>query len=288
MSDAKFDCLINPFGTIFNPLSIEILLNSALIQNQFEENLICERDGLFFHYWSHSDLVADSKDKLIAQLTLQQIQTKVYLEQGTHLILTLGTAWVYELPKFGVVANCHKQPSRHFSKRLLSLEEMESKLSALFENFSQILPHLKIILTLSPVRHIKDGVSENQLSKSLLRVLCTKLEKKYAAVSYFPAYEIMIDELRDYRFYKPDLIHPSEEAEGYIWKKWSDSHFSLETKAKIEEIRKVYLELAHKSFNPESNSHQNFLKNLLQKLERLDHEFDFSNEIKEVKSSLNS
>jgi hypothetical protein len=288
MIDAKFDCMVNPFGTIFNPRSLEILMEAALFQDPFEENLICERDGMFFHYYAHSDLVANTKEKLIEQLTIQRDQTRAYLEQGTHLILTLGTAWVYELEEFGTVANCHKQPSGLFSKRLLTIEEVESRLWNLFDNFSRAYPDLKIILTVSPVRHIKDGVAENQLSKSQLRVLCANLERRFSSVSYFPAYEIMMDELRDYRFYKSDLIHPTAEAEEYIWQKWQSSHFSAETQTKAEEIRKINLELEHRPLNPNSPAHLKFLENLLQKLERLNSEFDFSSEMITIQKQLDA
>jgi hypothetical protein len=288
MIDAKFDCLVNPFGTIFNPNSLEILMEAALFNDQFEESLICERDGLFFHYYAHSELVAITKEKLIEGLTIQRDQTRAYLEQGTHLILTLGTAWVYELEEYGTVANCHKQPSGLFSKRLLTIEEMESRLYNLFDNFSRRYPNLKVILTVSPVRHLKDGIAENQLSKSLLRVLCANLERRSETVSYFPAYEIMMDELRDYRFYKSDLIHPTAEAENYIWQKWQASHFSEETLTKVEEIRKINLELAHRPLYANSPAHLKFQENLLQKLERLNSQFDFSCEIAQVKPNLNS
>ncbi|WP_075352186.1 GSCFA domain-containing protein [Algoriphagus marinus] len=288
MIAAKFDCLVNPFGTIFNPLSLGILLEAALFEDHFEDSLICERDGLYFHYYAHSDLWGKTKTELFEKLQAKREETKAYLEQGTHLILTLGSAWVYDLEDFGTVANCHKQPGELFQKRLLTLEEMESKLLLLFDNFSRRYPDLKVILTVSPVRHIKDGISENQLSKSLLRVLCANLEKRIASVNYFPAYEIMMDELRDYRFYKSDLIHPSEEAENYIWQKWQTSHFDSETIIKTEEIRKVNLELAHRPLNPTSDSHHKFLEKLIQKLERLNSEFDFSNEIAQIKTNFES
>jgi hypothetical protein len=157
---------------------------------------------------------------------------------------------------------------------------------SVLDNFSRVYPNLKINLTVSPVRHIKDGISENQLSKSMLRVLCANLERRMESVSYFPAYEVMMDELRDYRFYKTDRIHPTEEAENYIWEKWKSTVFSSETQLKVSEIQKVQLELTHRPFNPDSASHQKFLQNLLTKLERLNGEFDFSREIQEVKSKL--
>lgn len=286
MQDSKFDVLVNPFGTIFHPHSLADLLDHALFLDPLDRDGILERDGLFLHYSTHSDLTGKTPEELANRYAEQLQLTRNYLEQGTHLILTFGTAWIYEHGEFGKVANCHKQPQSLFSKRLADLEEMTSSLGDVFDNFSRVFPNLKIILTVSPVRHIKDGIQENQLSKSLLRVLCHQLEKRFESVSYFPAYEIMMDELRDYRFYKSDLIHPTEEAEDYIWQKWQKSLFPVETRNKVDEIRKVQLELSHRPFNSESASHQKFLRNLLTKLERLNAEFDFSKEIKSTEQTL--
>lgn len=288
MADAKFDILINPFGTIFHPLALERLLDGAIFSDSFDENLILERDGLFFHYEAHSDLSGKTREVLLEKLNQQRNSVLDFLKTGTHLILTFGTAWGYELRGSGLVANCHKQPQALFDKRLWKIEEMETRLLGLFHNFLQINPKLRIVLTLSPVRHIKDGIPENQLSKSMLRVLCSNLENRIEQVSYFPAYEILMDELRDYRFYKSDLIHPSEEAENYIWEKWKMAFLDLETQAKVAEISKIRQDLAHRPFNPSSESHQKFLKNLLAKLERLNAEFDFSHEIQSVKNEMQS
>ncbi len=286
MSDAKFDVLVNPFGTIFHPLNLADLLDHALFNDPLEPEGVLERDGLFLHYSTHSDLAGKTPEEL-TQIYQRQIELlRSYLETGTHLILTLGTAWIYEHESFGRVANCHKQRQKLFKKQLSKLEDMEIGLWHVLDNFSRVYPNLKIILTVSPVRHIKDGIPENQLSKSLLRVLCSYLERRMESVSYFPAYEIMMDELRDYRFYKTDRIHPTEEAENYIWEKWKSSVFSPETQSKVAEIQKVQLELAHRPFNPESASHQKFLQNLLAKLERLNGEFDFSEEIELTNQTL--
>jgi hypothetical protein len=286
MVNTKFDVLVNPFGTLFHPLNLSDLLDHALFLDPLEKEGILERDGLFLHYSTHSDVVGTSPEELTDLYSQKLKLTRSYLEQGTHLILTLGTAWIYMHETFGGVANCHKQPQKLFEKKLSTLEEMEMGLWSVLDNFSRAFPNLKIILTVSPVRHIKDGVAENQLSKSLLRVLCANLERRMSSVYYFPAYEIMMDELRDYRFYKADLIHPSEEAEDYIWQKWQQSIFSESTREKVAEIQKVQLELAHRPFNPDTDSHRKFLQNLLSKLERLNAEFDFSREISEVKSRI--
>ncbi|MDO8966792.1 GSCFA domain-containing protein [Algoriphagus sp.] len=286
MLDAKFDVLVNPFGTIFHPLNLSDLLDHALFNDPLDEEGILEMEGLFLHFSTHSDVVGKTAHELKENYDQRLKLCKTYLEQGTHLILTLGTAWIYEHETFGRVANCHKQPQKLFKKSLSKLEDMEMGLWHVLDNFSRVYPNLKIILTVSPVRHIKDGIPENQLSKSMLRVLCANLERRMEAVSYFPAYEIMMDELRDYRFYKTDRIHPTEEAENYIWEKWKSTVFSPETQSKVAEIQKVQLELAHRPFNPESASHQKFLQNLLGKLERLNGEFDFSREIQEIKAKL--
>jgi hypothetical protein len=286
MKNAKFDILVNPFGILFHPLNLADLLDHALFQDQLDQEGILERDGLFLHYSTHSDIVGKSPNELTQIYSQKLGLTRSYLEQGSHLILTLGTAWIYEHETLGRVANCHKQPQKTFEKRLSSLEEMEMGLWSVLDNFSRAFPNLKIILTLSPVRHIKDGVAENQLSKSLLRVLCANLGQRINSVSYFPAYEIIMDELRDYRFYKSDLIHPSEEAEDYIWQKWQLAIFPESTREKVSEIQKIQLELAHRPFNPDSEAHQKFLQNLFTKLERLNAEFDFSRELAEVKSRM--
>ena len=286
MVGSKMDCLVNPFGTIFHPMILGDLLDHAIFQDKIEGNGILERDGIFYYFGAHSDLFASSREELAQKYAAQLAAVKDYLETGTHLILTLGTSWIYETAEYGRVANCHKLPQKQFSKKLVPLDEMNLHFEHIFGNISRAFPNLKIILTVSPVRHIKDGIPENQLSKSLLRVLCSQLENKFSFVSYFPAYEIMIDELRDYRFYKKDLIHPSEEAEDYIWEKWSKAYFSKETQAKALELQKIKLELAHRPLNPTSEAHRKFLQILLQKLERLNGEFDFSKEITTVKSQL--
>ncbi len=286
MQDSKFNILVNPFGTIFHPLALGKLLKQSLLEDSFGEKLILERDGMYFHFDAHSELVGNSKEELLEKLNSRRQLVENYLKTGTHLILTLGTAWGYERSDSGLVANCHKLPQSNFTNRLWNLDEMEKQLLDLFQKIHQINPALKIILTVSPVRHLKDGIADNQLSKSLLRVLCANLERRMDQVNYFPAYEVMIDELRDYRFYKSDLIHPTEEAENYIWEKWKGAFFSSETQLQVAEIAKVRIELAHIPLNPKSQAHHKFLENLLAKLERLNMQFDLSVEITQVEKQL--
>ena len=286
MQAAKFEVLINPFGTLFHPLNLADLLKLAIPAAPMNPAGVVEREGVFVHYGAHSDLKGATRAELETNYTRQMLLLHHSLRKATHLVLTLGTAWIYQHKEFGRVANCHKQPAALFEKKLSSLEELENGLRPVLKLLTEQNPNLKIILTLSPVRHTKEGISENQLSKSLLRVLCAQLEQQLEAVHYFPAYEILVDELRDYRFYKSDLVHPSEEAENYIWEKWQQFSFSPETQQKVAEIQKIQLELAHRSFNPDSEATRKFLHNLLSKLERMQGEFDFSEEIQDVKSRL--
>lgn len=286
MHAAKFAVLVNPFGTLFHPLNLTDLLSQALVQGQMDSLGVVEREGIFVHYAAHSEVKGATRAELEGNYTRQMLILNHSLKEANHLVLTLGTAWIYQHKEFGRVANCHKQPAALFEKKLSSLEEMATDLREVLEKLLQVNPNLKIILTLSPVRHTKEGVSENQLSKSLLRVLCAQLEQQLEAVRYFPAYEILMDELRDYRFYKSDLVHPSEEAENYIWEKWQQFSFSSETQQKVAEIQKIQLDLAHRSFNPDSEAHRKFLQNLLGKLERMQGEFDFSKEIQDLSSRL--
>lgn len=286
LESCKFDVLTNPFGTIFHPKILNRLLDHALFNDSMDESGVLERDGLYFHYEAHSDLVGKSIEELRQKWNSKIKETHEYLSSGTHLILTFGTAWIYEHQDFGSVANCHKQPQKIFEKKLSSMQKMLLDLDITLGNISRSNPNLKFILTVSPVRHIKDGIPENQLSKSILRLLCHELEKKLDSVSYFPAYEIMMDELRDYRFYKEDRIHPTAEAENYIWKRFSETYFPKETQIKISEIQKIQRELAHRPLNSESDSHLKFLQNLRSKLEQMGTEFDFSKELEDTNQAL--
>jgi lysophospholipase L1-like esterase len=286
MQAAKLDVLVNPFGTLFHPLNLADLLNQALQQRPMDPAGVVEREGLFVHYAAHSDVKGATRDELEENYTRQLVLLHQSLKQASHLVLTLGTAWLYQHKEFGRVANCHKQPAALFEKKLSSLTELENEFGSVLLAIRQQYPKLQLILTLSPVRHTKEGIAENQLSKSILRVLCAQLAQTIQTAHYYPAYEIMVDELRDYRFYKSDLLHPSEEAENYIWEKWQQATFSQATQQKVAEIQKLQLELAHRAFNPDSEAHQKFLQQLLGKLERMQDELDFSEEIQQVKSRL--
>lgn len=283
----KFTVLANPFGVIYNPISLFALLKQSLAENEFSEELILEKDERYFHYHVHSAINATSPDSLLSLLRESRERVRECLSKASHVFITLGTSFVFELLKSKTtVANCHKQPSSLFSKRILEMEEIRMAFESYFHLQIKHNPGVKIILTVSPVRHIREGMVQNQISKSLLRLLCYHLERDFEEVLYFPSYELMMDDLRDYRFYKEDMIHPTETAENYIWEHFKNSYFDAETKEWLKKAENIRLALLHKPFNPQSASHKQFLERLLVKINGMPAYMDYSEELKAVNKQL--
>ena len=233
----KFDVLPNPFGVMFNPLSIFKLIQQALEGTSPAEEGYLNQQGLWLHYNFHSSFSAATKPELQANLETALANTKKFLQRAEWATFTWGTALAYTHLNTGkIVANCHKVPARQFDRKLLSVDQIVEAFITLWEQLRQMNPKLKAILTVSPVRHIKDTLPLNQASKATLRLACGQLEGKYPEVEYFPAYEIMMDDLRDYRFYKADMLHPSEQAEEYIWEQFQGTFFAQNT---VEFIKKM-------------------------------------------------
>jgi hypothetical protein len=279
----KFKTLVNPFGTTYNPISIFNLLTSEGIKiNKFVEN-----GGMFFHYDFHSEFRAEDQRSLEKMLSNEKKKVSDFLKDTDWLVITFGTAWVYELKKSTeIVANCHKVPQREFSKRLLGLKEMIKGFDQTVGHLQDLNPELKILLTVSPVRHISDGIEENQLSKSMLRVMCDFATSSYDHVYYFPSYEIMMDDLRDYRFYKDDLIHPTKFAEDYIWDIFQRSFFDRDTMDFIKEWDSILSAMIHRPFNPNSDEHIKFIKTQIQKISQLSTHVDVKEELNYFESQL--
>lgn len=288
MLSHKFQALVNPLGTLFNPLSLSKHLEAVILDRPLSEDGFVERDGLIFHYDLHSSLYAENQDALNKKYEEIKGQMKKQLH-GKCLFLTLGTAWVYEtLTNKQSVANCHKQAGGLFQKRLLQVEEMSGSLSEVIRQLNKHFPQLHIVLTISPVRHIKDSLSLNAVSKASLLLVCHQLCEKTESLYYFPAYEIMLDELRDYRFYAEDLIHPNEVAVKHIWEKFSESFFSQETQGINRSWAKLSQALSHRALQKESAAHQKFLRTTLQKLQELatNTSLDLQHEIAALQSQI--
>lgn len=272
----KFKTLINPFGILFHPKAIENFLWMVSQQEEYTE------DDLFFHneQWhcfdAHSRLSAENKMQVVTDLNSALDQTYTTLKKVTHVVITLGTSWVYRLKAMDmIVANCHKVAASEFHKELLSIEAIQQCIENSIALIRSVNPKTTIVFTVSPVRHIKDGMVENTRSKShLLTALHHSINEK-KQVFYFPSYELMMDELRDYRFYKGDMIHPNDTAVQYIWERFQKTWISeatIPTMKKVEEIQKG---LRHKAFHPEGNAHQTFLDTLEAKKKKIQEEFSF-------------
>ncbi|MEY2692721.1 MAG: hypothetical protein RIT03_1111 [Bacteroidota bacterium] len=263
-----FSQLSNPFGILFQPLALQRLVERALQANYFTQTDLVHHNGLWHCFELHSICSNSDSEVMLEQLNAKLNLLKIQLEQATHIGFTLGTAWVYRhLERDEVVANCHKIPQNQFVKELLSVSQIENALQKLIESIQAVNPNVQVLFTVSPVRHSKDGLVENQRSKAQLLVALHKLLETHQAY-YFPAYEILLDELRDYRFYADDLLHPSPLAIRYIWDKWLSISTTPETQALIAEVEAVQKSRQHRPFNPDTAEHQVFLE----KLDKKEHE----------------
>lgn len=271
----KFQATVNPFGIIFNPVAIERLIEDAVLDKTYTEEDVFELEGVWKSYVAHSDLNALSRLGAVIHLQESQQLLRNQLQAATHLFITLGTAWVYRHKKSDqIVANCHKVPQHEFEKELLSVDEVTQSLSKLITFVKALNPTLQIIFTVSPVRHLKDGFIENTRSKSHL-IAAVHAIVDATEVHYFPAFEIVMDELRDYRFYNSDMLHPSPQAIDYIWERFVEVYASAKTKHTMKDVQLVQQGLAHKSFHPESAQHQKFLTQLHQKKATLEAQYAF-------------
>jgi hypothetical protein len=263
----KFQNTVNPFGIIFNPVSIENIISRAVNQNYFTEKDVFFHNDLWHCYEVHSELSYQDKAVLLGNLNQAIAQMHDLITTATHVIITYGTSWVYKLKATQqVVANCHKVPQNQFDKVLLSVSENEQALANTLTLIAQFNPHCSVIFTVSPVRHIKDGFVENQRSKAhLLSAIHEMVNGQSTNVTYFPSYEIMMDELRDYRFYADDMLHPSVMAVDYIWERFFLTQIAQAVYPVMEEVETIQKGLAHRPFHPDTDSHRKFLEVLTKK-----------------------
>ena len=280
----KFQNIQNPFGVIFNPFSIEKLVIRAIENVPFSESDIFQYNQIWKCFEVHSRFSALTKEGLLSSLNSSLQNFREALFSSTHIIFTYGTTWVYRDLKSGeIVANCHKLPQQNFTKELLSIEEISKSIESIFSKILEINPTATIINTVSPVRHIKDGFTENSLSKAhlisaihqsvSLRAQTLSLRAQSRSLYYFPSFEIMMDELRDYRFYAEDMLHPNKTAIEIIWQKFSEVWISPETESLQKEIASIQSGLNHRPFNPESVEHLQFSENLREKIASLENLF---------------
>lgn len=281
LSYFKFQNLQNPFGILFQPKAIELLISNAINLKEYSE-----KDSFFYNeQWhsfdAHSKMSHSSKEALLNNLNQQVQLTSQKINSSTHIIITLGTSWVYRFNESNsLVANCHKVPQKQFSKELLSVEEISESLQSMAQLIKGVNSNASIIFTVSPVRHIKDGFVENTLSKSHLftaihQFLNQNLSVDNQQLFYFPSYEIVMDELRDYRFYADDMVHPNQLAINYVWEKFQEVWMSKEASKTMEAVEEIQKGLQHKPFNLDSEAHKKFIRNLEHKTNQLQSQFPY-------------
>lgn len=270
----KFQNVVNPFGIIFNPVSIEKLISKVVTATVFTEADIFFYNERWHSFDVHSDLSNESKNELLTSLNLILEQTKKQLQEASQVIITYGTSCVYRnIESNEIVANCHKVPQKQFKKELLSVETIKESIKQTIQLIHSLNPDSNIIFTISPVRHIKDGFVENQWSKANL--ISGTHQVLSQSETYFPSYEIMMDELRDYRFYAEDMLHPNQVAIDYIWERFKETSISKTAFSVMDEVESIQKSLSHKPFNPNSESHLKFELKRKEKITKLVSKYSF-------------
>ena len=274
----KFQTVQNPFGILFHPKAIKTLVANAIHEKTYTQKDLVFQNERWHCFDAHSKLSALVKKDILLQLNKATAATNLALKEATHLLITLGTSWVYrDTASHKIVANCHKIPQKNFAKELLSVQEVTETLSEIIALIRSVNTQVNIIFTVSPVRHLKDGFVENTQSKShLIAAIQALLQRsKNTKLHYFPSYEIMMDELRDYRFYAKDLIHPNTTAIQYIWKRFTSTWIAKKACETMQEINSIQKGLSHKPFDVKSIQHQKFLTNLTARITKIETEFPF-------------
>ena len=283
----KILCQVNPFGVLYNPHSIHKAIQYMVDDQPPAPETYLQRDELFFNYDFHSQFSSFRQDELKQHLKTAISQSHHFLKNASWLMITYGTAWVHERTENNeAVANCHKMPSSLFTKSLLTQKKMLESFESIYKSVKAFNPKMNIILTVSPVRHLKETLELNSVSKSVLRVACQTITEQHQDVHYFPSYEIMMDDLRDYRFYARDMIHPNQVAEEYIWDKFGECYFDDQLKSFLSKWKDIMAALSHRPFQSTSASHQKFLKDTLKKLEELKDLVNVDEEIAKLNQQL--
>ena len=271
-SKNKFTSDVNPFGILFHPLAIDEIFHRLKNDAFFDESDIFVHNQLWQSYSVHSSLSRNNAELLLADYHLRMRNAKNQIESASHIFITYGTSWVYRNNESqNVVANCHKVAGSQFTKEILSVDIIEAAIQNTINSILAVNPHAQITFTISPVRHFKDGIIENQRSKSNLFAALHSILQNYDEniVRYFPLYEIVMDELRDYRFYSKDLLHPNEIAIDYIWEKFVETNISTVAQGVMKQISDINNALAHRPINVDSIQHQNQLNTVRLKISEL-------------------
>lgn len=291
LEEARFPVDRNPFGILYNPASAAAAVRRLLDPEPYTTKDLFSRDGLYHSFDHHSRFSSASETGCLQRINDRLKNSALYFRTAKRMVITFGTAFVYRLQNDRrIVSNCHKLPEKWFVRSRLSPEEITADWKALLQSLWERNPGLKILFTVSPIRHWKDGAHANQLSKASLLLAIEALQTAFPErTDYFPSYELMMDELRDYRFYADDMLHPSSLAVEYIWQRFIESRLSPEAALLLKEWEEIQKALNHKPFQPDSEAYKQFLLQTLLKMERIREKipsFDLAKEIDTVKSKL--
>ena len=266
-----FQSTVNPFGTLYNPASIANTIAQG--QSRVQKVSPVYHDGMWHSFSHHGSFSCVEKEQLLNVCERSRRELQYALQQATIMIITFGTAWVYEY-EGQVVANCHKMPANRFVRRRLTVDEIVEMWKPLLDS----MPDKHWIFTVSPIRHVKDGLHDNQLSKAILLQAIEQLGQLPIAnsqLSYFPSYEIMIDELRDYRFYSEDMLHPSPMAVDYIWQRFVDTYMSKDTQTEMCTLHQLWRDRHHRFLHPDSEDAKRFADGVLQRLKAIQKRYEW-------------
>lgn len=273
----KFSVLENPNGILFNPVSIVNSLSSYIKNKQYTDADLFYENETWNSWQHHSRFSNPNKQACLDIINKSQTQAHEYLKKANWLLITLGSAFVYQINTNEVVANCHRVPTDKFVRKLLTITEVAAKLQTMIEDVLLFNPGIKIIFTISPVRHLRDGFVENNRSKAALIHAVHQVVESNKACYYFPAYELVIDDLRDYRFFAEDMVHPNYAATNYVWEKFITTCIDEPSQQLMKEIAVVVAAKNHKPFNPLSQQHKKFLQLNFEKVKKLQKQFPYLN-----------
>lgn len=262
-SKYKFNCLDNPHGTLFNPISIFKSIEQYIDDDKIRQEELFNQNGIWNHWDFHSKVSDHEINMAVYKMNSAISKAHDFLKQSNWLIITLGSGFVYQYKEQNIVANCHKVPTSDFNKRMLSIQEIEEAFKRLYQKLKTFNPQLKVIFTISPVRHLRDGFVENNRSKSVLIHTVSNLINEQD-ILYFPSYELIIDDLRDYRFYAEDMVHPNYQSTQYVWEKFCTACIDGKTRAFMKELDQLNSAVRHNPLHPNSNEHLKFMEKFKQ------------------------
>lgn len=272
----KFPIIINPTGIVYNPLSALKVLELLLEKTTYTTADLIHSNGLWSSYDHHGSFSAPTAEECLERIESSLYTARAALKDTKVIFLTFGTSWVYRLKSTGrIVSNCHKQPEQLFERSLLTVDEIVEKYKKLLQTLHTDYPDLHIVFTVSPIRHWRDGAHGNQISKAILHLAIDEITKAIPNVSYFPSYEIVMDELRDYRFYADDMLHVTDTATTYIWQRFQEIYMTTETCALAEEIHQIQKLLLHRPLNPGTTQHIQSQEKLSEKITLLTKQHPF-------------